>query len=149
MNPQRTRPYYTLTFDYTFEYTSDEVYVAYTVPYTYSQVQTHIEFLKGLDDENYYNFLRYESAGVSRGGVDVPVIKVTSVEKGKKEKPIIVVISRQHSGETHSSFIVHGLINFLLSKDFTANKLRKEFEWWILPCVNPDGVIIGNYRANT
>ena len=79
----------------------------------------------------------------------MPIIKITSVEKGKKEKPVIVVISRQHSGETHSSFVVHGLINFLLSKDFTANKLRKEFEWWLLPCVNPDGVIIGNYRTNT
>merc|ERR1719253_1555083 len=54
-----------------------------------------------------------------------------------------------HSGETHSSFVVHGLINFLLSKDFTANKLRKEFEWWILPAVNPDGIVIGNYRSTT
>ena len=70
------------------------MFVAYTVPYTYSQVLGHIEFLKGLDDENYYNFIRFESAGVSRGGIDVPIIKITSVEKGKKEKPVIVVISR-------------------------------------------------------
>ena len=150
LNPTaKQRAYYTLGFEYTFEYTGDEVYVAYTVPYTYSQTLTHIEFLKSLDDENYYNFLRFESAGRSRAGVDVPIVKLTSVEKGKKEKPVVVVISRQHSGETHSSFVVHGLMNFLLSKDFTANKLRKEFEWWFLPCVNPDGVIVGNYRANT
>ena len=45
--------------------------------------------------------------------------------------------------------MVHGLINYLLTKDYTANKLRKEFEWWIFPCVNPDGVIIGNYYGNT
>ena len=138
-----------MTFDYTFEYTSDEVYVAYTVPYSYSQVQTHLEFLKGLDDENRFNLFRVESAGTSRGGVDVPIIKITGKEKSKRQKPVIVVISRQHPGETHASFVVHGLINYLLSKDFTANKLRKEFEWWIFPCVNPDGVIIGNYRANT
>lgn len=26
--------------------------------------------------------------------------------------------------------------------------MREEFEWWVLPIVNPDGVVIGNYRSN-
>jgi len=26
--------------------------------------------------------------------------------------------------------------------------MREQFEWWILPMVNPDGVVIGNYRCN-
>ena len=26
--------------------------------------------------------------------------------------------------------------------------MRDEFEFWILPVVNPDGVVIGNYRCN-
>ena len=38
-------------FDYTFMYPSDEVYVAYTVPYTYTQLQTHIRHLRLLNDE--------------------------------------------------------------------------------------------------
>jgi hypothetical protein len=29
-----------------------------------------------------------------------------------------------------------------------AHKLRDQFEWWVMPIVNPDGVIIGNYRNN-
>lgn len=33
----------------------------------------------------------------------------------KTQKPIIYVIGRQHAGETPSSFVVEGLINFLLS----------------------------------
>jgi hypothetical protein len=28
---------------------------------------------------------------------------------------VIMIIGRQHSGETYSSFIIHGLINFLCS----------------------------------
>ena len=63
-----------------------------------------------------------------------------------KDLPVVMVIGRQHSGETHSSFIIHGLINFLLGKD--AYSLRERFEWWILPMVNPDGVVLGNYRTN-
>jgi murein tripeptide amidase MpaA len=65
-----------------------------------------------------------------------------------KQKPIVLVIGRQHSGETHSSFIIHGLINFLLKKDIRSQTLRELFEWWIVPMVNPDGVIVGNYRNN-
>lgn len=48
-----------------------------------------------------------------------------------------------------SSFIIHGLINFLISKDVLAHKLREQLEFWILPMVNPDGIISGNYRCNT
>ena len=29
-----------------------------------------------------------------------------------------------------------------------AHKLREVFEWWIVPVVNPDGIICGNYRTN-
>ena len=39
-------------FDYTFKYASDEVYVAYTVPYTYSQMLTHLKHLRLLSDES-------------------------------------------------------------------------------------------------
>jgi len=39
-------------FDYTFMYPSDEVYVAYTVPYTVTQMNSHIKQLRMLTDES-------------------------------------------------------------------------------------------------
>jgi len=36
MNPSNPKSYYTLSFDFKFEFPNDEIYVAYTVPYTYS-----------------------------------------------------------------------------------------------------------------
>jgi len=60
----------------------------------------------------------------------------------------LVLIARQHTGETHSSFILHGFFNKLLQKDLLSHKLRETYEIWILPIVNPDGVVIGNYRSN-
>jgi hypothetical protein len=50
MNPQKVRPYFQLSFDYTFMYPNDEVLIAYTVPYTYTQMQTHLKALKTLAD---------------------------------------------------------------------------------------------------
>jgi murein tripeptide amidase MpaA len=64
------------------------------------------------------------------------------------KKPVIMIIGRQHSGETHSSFIIHGLINTLCSQNHAANKMRNLYEWWVLPMVNPDGIVAGNYRTN-
>ena len=95
--------------------------------------------------------MRFESIGSSNGGVDIPNLRISNRNRdgGFDEKPIIVVLGRQHSGETHSSFIIHGFLNFLISKDTLANKLRDKFEFWVMPIVNPDGVIAGNYRCNT
>ena len=38
LNPPKGRAYYMLTFEYRFTFPSDEVFVAYTVPYTYTQM---------------------------------------------------------------------------------------------------------------
>lgn len=40
---QKKKNYYTLSFEYTFHYDDDEVYFAYSIPYTYSQL---LNFLK-------------------------------------------------------------------------------------------------------
>ena len=99
-----------------------------------------------------YKFIRFESLGASNGNIDIPLLKITNRGKNSSDitqKPIIFIIGRQHCGETHSSFIIHGFINFLLSKEVICHKLRDLFEFWIAPIVNPDGVVIGNYRCNT
>ena len=96
-----------------------------------------------------YNFVKFESAGNSIGGLDIPILKVTNNDQEVTlDRPIIVIIGRQHTGETHSSFIIHGFVNHLLSKNLLSHKLRQTHEIWILPIVNPDGVVIGNYRSN-
>jgi hypothetical protein len=42
----------------------------------------------------------------------------------KNPKQIIYIIGRQHPGETPASFIVEGLINFLVSYSIEAKELR-------------------------
>jgi hypothetical protein len=36
-----------LSFEYNFQYPGDEVYCSYTVPYTYSNLTSHINEIKG------------------------------------------------------------------------------------------------------
>ena len=63
-------------------------------------------------------------------------------------KKAIVVTARVHPGESQSSFMAEGLINYLLSDDEEAREIRKKFVFKIIPMLNPDGVILGNTRSS-
>lgn len=58
----------------------------------------------------------------------------------------ILISARIHPGETNSSFVMKGLINYLLS--IHANLLRNYITFKLIPMINPDGVILGNYRTS-
>ena len=58
----------------------------------------------------------------------------------------IVITARVHPGEAQSSWIWQGLIEYLTSNDPDAICIRKNFVIKIIPMLNPDGVIYGNYR---
>jgi len=59
-----------------------------------------------------------------------------------------VITARIHPGETVSSYVCNGILEFLLSNNDTAKKLRQNFIFKIVPMLNPDGVIHGNYRSS-
>lgn len=56
--------------------------------------------------------------------------------------------SRVHPGESNASFIMEGIIDFLMSKEPEAKGLRDKYVFKIIPMLNPDGVITGNYRTS-
>lgn len=64
----------------------------------------------------------------------------------KSQKPVVLVLARQHPGETVSSFVMQGLIDYLVSDSKESEYLRENFIFKLVPMVNPDGVIYGNFR---
>jgi murein tripeptide amidase MpaA len=71
-----------------------------------------------------------------------------SVHTHHKHKKGIVITSRVHPGEAQSSWVMQGFIEFILSDDPIAVKLRENYIFKIMPMLNPDGVIYGNYRCS-
>jgi len=63
-----------------------------------------------------------------------------------KEKKGVVITSRVHPGETQASFVMEYIIDFLTGATLEAKILRDNFIFKIVPMLNPDGVINGNYR---
>ena len=65
-----------------------------------------------------------------------------------KKKKAIIITARVHPGESNSSFIMEGIIKFLTSNHREAKILRQNYIFKIIPMLNPDGVIYGNYRSS-
>jgi hypothetical protein len=63
-------------------------------------------------------------------------------------KKAVVLTARVHSGETVSSYMMKGAIDFLISASRPAKLLRKNFVFKIIPMLNPDGCKYGNYRCS-
>lgn len=101
-------------------------------------------------------------------GLDIPILTITSRvnslsanlistnevpnESDNKSlnshKKVVVITGRVHPGESNSSFMMQGFIKFLLGSDPKAQELRKRIVFKIIPMINPDGVIVGNYRTS-
>lgn len=64
------------------------------------------------------------------------------------ERQYIFLSARVHPGETNSSFMMRGALNFLSSNDPQAKALRSRYIFKIVPMLNPDGVVAGNHRCN-
>ena len=99
------------------------------------------------ENKNEQNIIfKKEILGKSLSGVDIPILTITDFSENSKRKKTVLLSARLHPGETHSSWLVHGLIRFLCSEDYRAQELRRRAVFKIVPMLNPDGVIIGNTR---
>jgi hypothetical protein len=81
--------------------------------------------------------------------VDMLIITTfgSDIEELKRRKGV-VISSRVHPGETNSSLMVKGMIDYLVGPSLGARLLRDTFVFKIIPMLNPDGVINGNTRCN-
>jgi len=66
----------------------------------------------------------------------------------KNKIRLILIIARTHPGESPSSYVCQGFIEFLLNNNQLSNILRENFIFKIIPMLNPDGVFLGNNRCN-
>lgn len=60
-----------------------------------------------------------------------------------------MITARVHPGETVGSWMMRGILFFLTDpENEEAKLLRDNFVFKIVPMLNPDGVINGNYRTS-
>lgn len=109
----------------------------------------------------------------SLSGVDVPLLTITSRIQSDpleynlvklaefddqddskvsipmyKRKKYMVITGRVHPGESNASYMMQGFIKAIIGNSHAAKQLRKRIVFKIIPMLNVDGVIAGNYRTS-
>ncbi len=141
--------YYTLTFTHDFTHDHDTVYFCHCYPYTKSDLT---RYLDGLElNPRIRQHIRRRALCRTISGDLCDVITISSFAKDPetlRKRKGIVVSARVHPGETNSSWMMKGVLDYLTADTPDAKLLRDHFVFKIVPMVNPDGVVLGNYRTN-
>nr|XP_046250311.1 cytosolic carboxypeptidase 2 isoform X2 [Scatophagus argus] len=148
-NSNDTVALFSLTWTLQFPYDSDTCYLAHCYPYTYSHLQRYLRRISSNPAAASYCTLRVLCHSLAGNAVYVVTItsrRISRVE-GRKKKAVVVT-ARVHPGETNGSWMMEGLLDFLLGDSEDAQLLRDTFVFKVVPMLNPDGVIVGNYRCS-
>lgn len=169
---------FTLSFLYcTPENSKAITYFAFTYPFSYIDLQN---YLRRIDmkmekrnvicaDDVYYHrecaikslegrrldiltISSYHNISTEREDRLINMFPETNEERPYKfrDKKVIFISARVHPGETPSSFVLNGFLNFLLNReDQIAINLRHLYVFKLIPMLNPDGVARGHYRMDT
>ncbi|XP_069484883.1 cytosolic carboxypeptidase 3 [Ambystoma mexicanum] len=141
--------YYSLSWKCRFRHHNDTCYFAHCYPYTYSNLQSYLADIANDPERSKFCKIRVLCHSLARNMVYVLTITnpSTSGEELKRKKAVILT-ARVHPGETNSSWIMKGFLDYILSNRDDACLLRDTFIFKVVPMLNPDGVIVGNYRCS-
>jgi murein tripeptide amidase MpaA/dienelactone hydrolase len=120
----------------------DTVWIARIPPYTLG----HLQAL--LDSIQPHRHLVVTEMGRSVENRPLHLLTITDPNVPLESKKTIWIMSRQHSWEAGSSWVMEGAVRFLLSIDPAARELRSRYVFQMMPMLDPDGVAAGGVRFN-
>lgn len=130
---------YELRMEKQFE--ASTVWIARFYPYTYSDLIAYLATKAGRPH------VMVDIPGETQEGNPIYLLTLTHNGVPDSDKKRVWIHARTHPAETGPSFVLEGLIDFLLSGTWEAETLLSQFIFHIVPMQNVDGVIAGNYRA--
>ncbi|XP_006499709.1 cytosolic carboxypeptidase 2 isoform X13 [Mus musculus] len=143
------QPLYCLTWTTQFPHDQDTCFFAHFYPYTYTDLQCYL--LSVANNPIQSQFCKLRALCRSLAGNTVYLLTITNPSRTPQEaaaKKAVVLSARVHPGESNSSWIMNGFLDFILSNSPDAQLLRDIFVFKVIPMLNPDGVIVGNYRCS-
>lgn len=123
------------------QFNAGTVWLARFYPYTFTDLEQYVQGLKGNPNVD------IQIPGYSQNNKPIYLFKITDFSIPVTGKKRILIHARTHPAETPPSFLIEGLIDYLLSDGPEAAALLAGYEFSIFPMQNVDGVIIGNYRS--
>lgn len=140
---------YCLTWTFEFPHDNDTCFFAHCYPYTYSDLSRDLQ--RWTCDPARSQYCKLRTLCRSLAGNTVYLLTITSPSINPSlavNKKAVVVTARVHPGETNGSWMVKGFLDFILSDSSDAQLLRDTFIFKVIPMLNLDGVIVGNYLCS-
>ena len=141
---------YALSFTMSFKYEGDTCFLAHCYPYTYTDCQMFLSDL--VNDPIRKEFCRRSVLCRSFAGNVVDLVEISEgvhdENSPAEPKPSILLSARVHPGETQGSWAIQSCLEFLTSSLPEAKLLRSHYTLYVIPMLNPDGVINGHYRCS-
>ncbi|KAJ7329969.1 hypothetical protein JRQ81_016143 [Phrynocephalus forsythii] len=141
--------YFSLTWTFQFPHDRDTCYFAHCYPYTYSNLQDYLSAIAGDPKRSMFCKIRILCHSLARNIVYVLTITNPLQDfQEEKRKAAVILTARVHPGETNSSWMMKGFLDYILGDSKSAQLLRDTYIFKVVPMLNPDGVIVGNYRCS-
>lgn len=109
------------------------------------------KFLGKITGDDYRRkFVRRKTLCHTIAGNEVEQLLITNHQDTSlfRNRKAIVISARVHPGENMASYVMQGIIWHLTGPSLQAKLLRDNFLVFIVPMLNIDGVVVGNYRTN-
>ncbi|XP_059252355.1 cytosolic carboxypeptidase 3 isoform X5 [Mustela nigripes] len=145
---QEGRHYFSLTWTFQFPHNKDTCYFAHCYPYTYTNLQEYLSAINHDSVRSKFCKIRVLCHTMARNMVYVLTITTPLKNTDSRKRKAVILTARVHPGETNSSWIMKGFLDYILGNSSDAQLLRDTFIFKVVPMLNPDGVIVGNYRCS-
>lgn len=89
-------------------------------------------------------FVTLTEIGKSRQGRPIKMLKIGNSDDQK----MIIVLSRQHPPEVTGYLAMESFVETICAESEMAERFRNEYNVYVVPLVNPDGVDNGHWRHN-
>ncbi len=122
---------------------SDAEWIALKIPYNFSKWLAMADEIRSEPE-----VVSIEVIGTTLDGNPLHLVTIADVSVPASQKTGIWVVARQHPGEPGGSYMVEGFMRWLLGGSAQATELLREAEVFVIPFMNPDGVLAGNQRVN-
>ncbi|CAM9748329.1 unnamed protein product, partial [Ectocarpus fasciculatus] len=148
--------YFTLSFTLEFHSIGDTCLIAYSYPYSYTDCRLHVDSIVNVPRSS--DIIRRFRLCQTLGGKDCDLLIITDFNDRDNIGPLgssatsfkrgIVISARVHPGETPASWVMRGALDYLVSDAPGARLLRRNYVFFVVPMLNPDGVMFGNNRCS-
>jgi hypothetical protein len=127
------------TFRFQKRFPCSPVQVATYFPYPYSAIEQYVE------NKRANPFVNITTLGLSVQGRDIRMLELTNWNINESIKRQVFMVGRQHPGETSSTYIYEGVIDYVLMN----TSILDRFHFYLVPAANPDGIYLGNTREQS